>query len=150
MTPKNAVAGFKATSIFPCDPLKYPTERFDKRLMKKFDAWIKASKPEKRDYVLEETVAETMETVEEMQNELLHQVLHPSCHLNSIYHLHQHQPFISPHQCSQMVHLLSSQVILVIPPLPYQAPPGFRWRCKLELERISRSCTTCTNNKCKL
>ena len=69
MTPKNAIAGFKATGIFPCDPLKYPTERFHKSLMKKFDAWIKAGKPEKRDDVLEETVAETMETVEEMKNE---------------------------------------------------------------------------------
>ena len=69
MTPKNAIAGSKATGIFPCDPLKYPTERFDKRLMKTFDAWIKAGKPEKRNNVLEVTVAETVETVEEMQNE---------------------------------------------------------------------------------
>ena len=65
MTPKNAIAGFKATGIFRCDTLKYQTERFDKSLMKKFDAWIKAGKPEKRVNALEETV----KTEEEMLND---------------------------------------------------------------------------------
>ena len=42
MTANNGISGFRATGIYPCDPLKYPTDRFDKRMMVKFNDWVNA------------------------------------------------------------------------------------------------------------
>ena len=123
--------------------------------MKQFDAWIKAGKPEKRDDVSEETAAETVETVEEMQNEDEFDITSTATsNFPSEFNLpfastpavHQPQP-VQPDSTS----FIQPSDILVIPPLPYRAPPGFRWRCKLELERINEEVVppaTTTNGSC--
>ena len=149
MTPNNAIAGFKATGIFPCDPLKYPKGRFDKRLGKKFDAWITAGEPEKRDYALVEPVE-----TEEMQNEdemdiTLTATSSSTSNLPYVSTPAIHQP---PPVQSDSTLFIQPTDILIVPPLPYRAPSGFRWRCKLELEKVDQEVvyTTCTDNRCKL
>ena len=51
MTPNNAIAGFRATRIYPCDPLKYPVDRYGKLIMVKFDDWVNVRRPAARSEV---------------------------------------------------------------------------------------------------
>ena len=46
LSPKNAMSGFRATGIYPVDRTKYPTERYDPRLVKRYEKWAKLGKPE--------------------------------------------------------------------------------------------------------
>ena len=45
LSPKNVKSGFRATGIFPLDRSKFPKGRFDARLVKRYDNWVKAGKP---------------------------------------------------------------------------------------------------------
>ena len=46
LSPKNVMSGFRATGIYPVDRTKYPTERYDPRLVKRYDKWAKLGRPE--------------------------------------------------------------------------------------------------------
>ena len=46
LSPENVKAGFRATGIWPSDRSKFPIERFDARLLKRYNAWVKCGKPE--------------------------------------------------------------------------------------------------------
>ena len=46
LSPENAIAGFTATGIYPVDRTKYPKERFDARLVKRYDQWVALGKPD--------------------------------------------------------------------------------------------------------
>ena len=45
LSPENVKAGFRATGIYPVDRSRYPTDRFDPRLVKRYDQWVKLGKP---------------------------------------------------------------------------------------------------------
>lgn len=46
LSESNVISGFASTGVFPVDKSKYPSERFDKRLLKRYDLWVAAGKPE--------------------------------------------------------------------------------------------------------
>ena len=46
LSPENVIAGFSCTGIYPIDSTKYPRHRLDARLVKRYDAWVKAGKPD--------------------------------------------------------------------------------------------------------
>ena len=46
LSPKNVIAGFNATGIFPVDRSKYPSERLNTNLVRRYDTWVAAGKPE--------------------------------------------------------------------------------------------------------
>ena len=43
---QNAISGFKATGIFPVNKNMYPQNRFDPRLLKRYNIWFEMGKPE--------------------------------------------------------------------------------------------------------
>ena len=45
MPSKNAISGFECTGIYPVDHSKYLLERFDDRLLNKYDEWVNLSIP---------------------------------------------------------------------------------------------------------
>ena len=45
LTPENVRAEFEATGVFPVNKEKFPTSRFDERLMSRYKNWVKAGKP---------------------------------------------------------------------------------------------------------
>ena len=46
LSPGNIKAGFTCTGIFPVNPDKYPTSRFDSLLLRRYNAWVAAGKPD--------------------------------------------------------------------------------------------------------
>lgn len=46
LSEKNVKAGFETTGIFSVDKNKYPRDRFDPRLLRRYDLWQDAGKPE--------------------------------------------------------------------------------------------------------
>ena len=125
MTANNAISGFRATGIYPCDPLKYPTDRFDKRLMLKFNDWVNAGRPAARsqydDAVGDKELpleANIEFTIDEQLPSTSKQIPLMSTTIST--------PLTQPTEIDE----------LVIPPIPYPAPPGFRWKVRLQLERI--------------
>ena len=46
LTKENMRSGFKSTGIYPLDRTKYPTSRFDARLLKRFNQWVALGKPD--------------------------------------------------------------------------------------------------------
>ena len=49
LTEKNVVAGFERTGIFPLDKSKYPTNRFNPVLLKRYNQWDAVGRPESMD-----------------------------------------------------------------------------------------------------
>ncbi|XP_065064643.1 uncharacterized protein LOC135690884 [Rhopilema esculentum] len=45
LSPENIRAGFRATGVYPVDRKQFPVERFDTRLIKRYDAWVQAGRP---------------------------------------------------------------------------------------------------------
>ena len=45
LSAENAISGFRATGIYPTDKTKYPTNRFDPRLLKRYEHWVQMGKP---------------------------------------------------------------------------------------------------------
>ena len=45
LSPENIMAGFNATGVFPVDKSKFPESRFDTRLIKRYQNWVKAGRP---------------------------------------------------------------------------------------------------------
>ena len=122
------------TGIYPCDPLKYPTDRFDKQVMLKFTNWINAGRPAARS-IFEENNDNDLPVTENNVDFVIDEQLPSTSE-------HQELPSTST-QTPFMATSISTPVIqpaeideLVIPPIPYPAPPGFRWKVRLELERI--------------
>ena len=58
LTKKNIISGFRTTGIYPVDRSKYPTERLDQRLLKRYQNWTEMGKPED----LEEELINSKET----------------------------------------------------------------------------------------
>ena len=46
LSASNIKAGFECTGIFPIDRKKYPEHRYDARLLKRYNVWVAAGKPE--------------------------------------------------------------------------------------------------------
>ena len=46
LSPENAKAGFHATGIYPVDRTKFPVDRIDARLLRRFNQWVALGKPE--------------------------------------------------------------------------------------------------------
>ena len=46
LSPENIRSGFRATGIYPLDRSKYPTDRYDPRLVKRYEQWVQLGKPE--------------------------------------------------------------------------------------------------------
>ena len=46
LSEKNIVSGFRATGKFPLNREKYPQDRFDQRLLKRYENWVRLGKPE--------------------------------------------------------------------------------------------------------
>ena len=138
MTANNAISGFRATGIYPCDPLKYPTDRFDKRLMLKFNDWVNAGRPAARSQYddavgdkelpleanIEFTIDEQLPSTSKQADCVL--LLPSTSKQIPLMSTTISTPLIQPTEIDE----------LVIPPIPYPAPPGFRWKVRLELERI--------------
>lgn len=45
LSAENSISGFRCTGIYPVDKDKYPVERFDPRLLKRYNLWVKQGKP---------------------------------------------------------------------------------------------------------
>ena len=45
LSAENAISGFRATGIYPTDKTKYPTNRFDPELLKRYEHWVQMGKP---------------------------------------------------------------------------------------------------------
>ena len=63
LSPNNIIAGFRATGIFPVDRSKYPNERFDARLVKRYNQWVELGKP----VVIMEDLANSVNTPKKLQ-----------------------------------------------------------------------------------
>ena len=46
LSPENAKAGFRATSIYPVGRTKFPVDRIDARLLRRINQWVALGKPE--------------------------------------------------------------------------------------------------------
>ena len=46
LTPNNIMAGFSATGVYPVDKTKYPADRLDGRLVRRYNSWVAAGKPD--------------------------------------------------------------------------------------------------------
>ena len=46
LSPENIRSGFRATGIYLLDRSKYPTDRYDPRLVKRYEQWVQLGKPE--------------------------------------------------------------------------------------------------------
>ena len=46
LSPENVKAGFRATGIYPVDREKFPKDRLDRRLSKRYDQWAELGKPQ--------------------------------------------------------------------------------------------------------
>ena len=46
LSPENVKAGFRATGIYPVDREKFPKDRLDRRLSKRYDQWVELGKPQ--------------------------------------------------------------------------------------------------------
>ena len=42
----NIISGFRATGIYPINREKYPQDRFDQRLLKRYKNWVDLGRPE--------------------------------------------------------------------------------------------------------
>ena len=138
MTANNAISGFRATGIYPCDPLKYPTDRFDKRLMLEFNDWVNAGRPAARSQYgdavgdkelpleanIEFTIDEQLPSTSKQADCVL--LLPSTSKQIPLMSTTISTPLIQPTEIDE----------LVIPPIPYPAQPGLRWKVRLELERI--------------
>ena len=52
LSPKNIMAGFSATGVYPVDKTKYPADRLDNRLLRRYNTWVAAGKPDDVKYDL--------------------------------------------------------------------------------------------------
>ena len=46
LSPENIKSGFHATGIYPVDRSKFPTDRIDPRLLKRYNQWVALGKPD--------------------------------------------------------------------------------------------------------
>ena len=46
LSPKNVIAGFRSTGIYPVNREKFPIDRFNARLLKRYNIWVELGKPE--------------------------------------------------------------------------------------------------------
>ena len=138
MPGKNAVAGFRATGMFPVDMSKYPEERFDIRMMNKFTAWSNAGKPDDRAQFLEDYEAAIMpppvpnvddsQTAQSLESEPSHAEVDnndvPTCSSFTNENCDEPSTSTPARKLSEGIH---------IPPITAPAPPGFEWKYLLVL-----------------
>ena len=46
LSPRNVISGFEKTGIFPLNREKFPVERLDSRLLKRYSQWVKLGRPD--------------------------------------------------------------------------------------------------------
>ena len=86
LSSSNIISGFRATGIYPINREKYPQDRFDQRLLKRYKNWVDLGRPEdikeelstamnmpqkgKLPSSLNETAASDIEATEKVTNEI--------------------------------------------------------------------------------
>ena len=132
MPSKNAISGFECTGIHPVDHSKYQLERLDKRLLNKYDVWVKTGKP-----------VDTSDDLTEADTPII-----------PLPELPEQPPppekieftIQEPNTSKQDQSFPAPSLHIDIPPILHPPPPGYKWQYHLCLSQLIPSLSKHANH----